>query len=194
MNEISDVTEWCLRGELKDSSPWIIPIDRPLFSIGRQDNNDLILPSHSVSRRHARIINEGGELQIEDLESKNGVLLNGKKIESKGFLRQGDIIKIGDSEFTLGRTEDFQTKYEEQTLARSSEATRLSFADAFSLSEREKEILFFLIKGHSLKQIGESLFISAGTVKNHVLKIYKKTGCHTRIELSTKFAEYGANR
>ncbi|MDC7224363.1 MAG: FHA domain-containing protein [Spirochaetales bacterium] len=191
MNGRIDEAEWCLKGELKDSTPWIIPIEEQLFTIGRQDNNHLILPSHAVSRRHARIIREGKDLYIEDLESKNGISLNGKRIDEKTLLRQGDIIKIGESEFTLGRTGDFHIDYEEQTLVRTAEKTHLSFADTYRLSEREREILFFLIKGQTLKQIGEALFISPGTVKNHVLKIYKKTDCHSRIELSTKAAEFG---
>ena len=192
MKEKKDETEWCLKGELRDNTPWVIPIDKPLFTIGRQDSNDLILPSHAVSRRHARISRDRSDLFIEDLESKNGVRINGTPLTKKILLRPGDIIKIGESEFILSRFGDFNGDYEEQTLARNIDKTRISFADAFSLSERENEILFFLLKGQSLKQIGESLFISPGTVKNHVLKIYKKTGCHSRIELSTKAAGFGS--
>jgi len=177
---------WCLKGELKDSTPWIVPLDKLIFTIGRQDTNDLILPSHSVSRRHARIFQEKNDLYIEDLDSMNGVRINGSQIGGKTRIRHGDILKIGDSEFTLSHQDELHRDYEEETLARKTDRTRISFADAYDLSERESEILFFLIKGHSLKQIGESLFISTGTVKNHVLKIYKKTGCHSRIELSTR--------
>jgi DNA-binding CsgD family transcriptional regulator len=190
VNKDNSKVEWCLKGELKDNTPWIIPIDNNLFTIGRQENNSLILPSHAVSRRHARIIREEEDLFIEDLESKNGVSLNGRKIAESSLLRPGDIIKIGESEFTLSRSADFHIDYEEQTLARSIDKTRLSFADTYDLSERERDILFFLIKGQTLKQIGEALFITPGTVKNHVLKIYKKTGCHSRIELSTKAADF----
>jgi pSer/pThr/pTyr-binding forkhead associated (FHA) protein len=177
---------WCLKGELKDSTPWIVPLDKLIFSIGRQDTNDLILPSHAVSRRHARITVEEKDLFIEDLESMNGVQVNGNRIGERTRIRPGDIIRIGESEFVLSLQDDFLGACEDETLARKTDRTRISFADAYDLSEREREILFFLIKGHSLKKIGESLFISTGTVKNHVLKIYKKTGCHSRIELSTK--------
>ncbi len=190
MKNRKNETAWCLKGELRDNTPWIIPIDRPLFSIGRQDSNDLILPSQAVSRRHARISMDSSDLFIEDLESKNGIRLNGNLLTEKSLLRPGDIIKIGESEFTLSRFDELEEDTDEQTLVRNLDKTRISFADAYGLSERENEILFFLIKGHSLKKIGESLFISPGTVKNHVLKIYKKTGCHSRIELSTKAAGF----
>ena len=133
---------------------------------------------------------DSADLFIEDLESKNGIRLNGNLLTEKSLLRPGDIIKIGESEFTLSRFDELEEDTDEQTLVRNLDKTRISFADAFGLSERENEILFFLIKGHSLKKIGESLFISPGTVKNHVLKIYKKTGCHSRIELSTKAAGF----
>lgn len=51
------------------------------------------------------------------------------------------------------------------------------------LSEREKEILYVLLRGCSYKEIGDRLFISVNTVKTHTKNIYSKLGLKNRIEL-----------
>ena len=173
---------------LKDNSPWVIPLDKPVFTIGRLESNNLIISSSAVSRKHARITLEADGLYITDLESKNGIRINGFDCRGKNRIREGDLIRIGDSEFSLIRQGPLR-ETTQKTLARESDKTLCSFSETYGLSERESEILFYLIKGLNLKFIGESLFISAGTVKNHVLKIYRKTGCHSRIELASKYAE-----
>ena len=184
---------WFLKGLLKDNSPWVIPLKGPVFTIGRLESNDLIISSGAVSRKHARVSLEADGVYVTDLESKNGIRINGSHRRGKSLIREGDILRIGESEFTLTRHHPLGED-EQKTLAREGDATRISFSEAYDLSERESEILFFLIRGMNLKIIGESLFISAGTVKNHVLKIYRKTGCHSRIELAARYAESEAFR
>lgn len=51
-----------------------------------------------------------------------------------------------------------------------------------ALSERESEVLSGLIDGSSYREIGESLFLSANTVKSHVSRIYRKLGVQSRRE------------
>ncbi len=179
---------WYLKGLLKDNSPWVIALERPVFTIGRLESNNLIISSNSVSRKHARISLEADGLYITDLESKNGIGINGSLCRGRNLIREGDILRIGESEFTLTRHSP-PAEFDEKTLAREADTTRISFAEKYNLSARESEILFFLVKGLSQKFIGENLCISTGTVKNHVLKIYKKTDCHSRIELAAKYAE-----
>ena len=52
----------------------------------------------------------------------------------------------------------------------------------FNLSEREKEILSFLVKGMSYKMIASSCFISIDTVRGHISNIYKKLHVHSKGE------------
>lgn len=56
-----------------------------------------------------------------------------------------------------------------------------------TLSDREREILSWLAKGYSNKEIAESLFISVKTVESHRSKLMEKLGLKTRPEL-IKFA------
>lgn len=55
------------------------------------------------------------------------------------------------------------------------------------LSEREQHVLRLLAEGLTYKKIGERLFISPFTVKNHVHNIIKKLGVGTRIEAMRRF-------
>jgi pSer/pThr/pTyr-binding forkhead associated (FHA) protein len=62
--------------------------------IGRIPDCDIQLLLDNVSRMHARIIYRNEEYQIEDLDSMNGVYVNGVKVE-KCILRSHDTIEIG---------------------------------------------------------------------------------------------------
>lgn len=59
-------------------------IDKDVFHIGsRSDNNDAVINSSVVSRNHARIIREGKDYYIEDLNSTNGTYVNGHLLDYK---------------------------------------------------------------------------------------------------------------
>src|SRR5690242_14897209 len=62
--------------------------------VGRQADCDVMLPLETVSRRHARIVEEGGRFYIEDLNSTNGVLVNDERIEGRAPLEDQDLIGI----------------------------------------------------------------------------------------------------
>ncbi len=184
--------EWFLEGELGDNSPWLIPVSKEIFYIGRLNTNNLILSSSSVSRKHAKLILQQDDLYITDLQSKNGTFVNGKLQTSKVLLKRSDLLKIGNCEFKVSAKEVEPEVCSPRTLV-GINSLNITFENSYQLSERESEILYFLVKGYSLQKIGDKLFITAGTVKNHVLKIYKKTDSHSRIELSTKYTKHNKN-
>lgn len=64
------------------------------FLIGRVAGCDAVIDDSKASRRHARIIVEAGVVEIEDLGSSNGTLLNGKPV-TRRLLRAGDAVQIG---------------------------------------------------------------------------------------------------
>ncbi len=179
---------WYLQGRLPDNSPWIVPINKNDFSIGRNDDQDLILSSHSVSRVHARISIHRGDLFVSDAGSKNGTMLNGTKVASKTLLRDHDILKIGNYEFTImAKNEGHSSPEVIRTILETEKDDSKDFADRYNLSPRERDVLYFLIRGKTVPEIGEKLFISPGTAKLHTLNIYKKTGCHSKHELITLY-------
>lgn len=67
------------------------------FSIGRAQDAGLFIPDPQVSRRHTLITLSGEECWIEDAGSHNGTFVNDIKVERKRLLRNGDIIRIGNS-------------------------------------------------------------------------------------------------
>ena len=62
-----------------------------------------------------------------------------------------------------------------------------SFCKSRNLTEREKDVLSAMFEGKSTKQIGQELFISPGTARNHISNIFQKTGTHSRMELFSEF-------
>jgi hypothetical protein len=67
-------------------------IQKDLFYIGRENSN-LVINDPNVSRRHCKIIYTNGEYHIEDLESKNGLEYEGRKLRNKK-IEEGDCFKI----------------------------------------------------------------------------------------------------
>src|SRR5258707_3101470 len=65
------------------------------FVIGRAPDCDLPLDEPQASRQHVKVASEGGRFWIEDCGSRNGTLLNGKKLTARRELRNGDEIGIG---------------------------------------------------------------------------------------------------
>ena len=62
--------------------------------IGRYNFCDVALPSHTVSRQHARIVHLEGNYFVEDLNSLNGTYLNGDRVRQRTPLRDKDRIRI----------------------------------------------------------------------------------------------------
>lgn len=62
--------------------------------LGRVVGSDFVIDDVKCSRRHARLCVQGSVVEIEDLGSSNGTLLNGKQVQRR-VLRDGDKIQIG---------------------------------------------------------------------------------------------------
>lgn len=67
--------------------------DRPV-KIGRSSECDIVLKHPSISRRHCEIERRGNETVIRDSRSRNGLLVNGCRLEGEKVLRDKDIIQI----------------------------------------------------------------------------------------------------
>ena len=78
------------------------PIKYPLYkdemTIGRIDAADIVIDSHFISRMHARVVATPKGISIEDIESKNGVKVNGKLGKSHA-LQHGDLVSLGGLRF-----------------------------------------------------------------------------------------------
>ncbi len=124
--------------------------DHGSYVIGRLEGCDVVLPSTSVSRKHARIFIEEGRCYVEDLGSANGVIVDGQRVVQRRDLGTASQIRIGDFYLYLEykRPTDSQKQDVLSTLFIDSgtehhKLVRIndSFAgEEFSLSEQENTI------------------------------------------------------
>ncbi len=71
-----------------------ITIDTETITIGRKEDNQVVIDNLAVSGHHARVVREGNSYIIEDLASTSGTLVNGTKVV-QCELHEGDHILIG---------------------------------------------------------------------------------------------------
>ncbi len=74
------------------------------LTIGRAADNAVVLDGDDfASGHHARIESQRDGVWILDLNSTNGTLVNGSRLDGRRQLREGDVVQIGDTEFRFER-------------------------------------------------------------------------------------------
>lgn len=66
--------------------------------LGRGETADVRFPDNSASREHCRVFQQGGAWVVADLNSRNGIKVNGLDV-TRRTLRQGDVIQVGETDF-----------------------------------------------------------------------------------------------
>ena len=69
------------------------------LSIGRSRDADVQIEDRYASGVHARVFNRDGRTFVEDMSSTNGTLLNDATLKGEAELLDGDVVRIGDTEF-----------------------------------------------------------------------------------------------
>ncbi len=69
------------------------------LSVGRSKDADVQIEDRYASGVHARVFNREGRTFVEDMNSTNGTLLNDATLKGEAELIDGDVIRIGDTEF-----------------------------------------------------------------------------------------------
>lgn len=78
------------------------PLSVGVNSVGRLPDNNVVIRDEHVSRRHcAVVIHSDGRCEVHDIASKNGTVLNGKKIAGPTRIRPGDQIVLCTRKLTL---------------------------------------------------------------------------------------------
>jgi FHA domain-containing protein len=77
-------------------------VDSGKVTIGRSKDCDIQLPDPNVSRKHAEVRQEGAAYWAVDLDSTNGMEVNGRR-QKRAKLRQGDRITLGSTELVFRR-------------------------------------------------------------------------------------------
>lgn len=74
---------------------------RPITTIGRNVTNSIVINNNYTSASHAMFTRRGSQWWIEDLDSRNGTLLNDIPIADPAIVTPGDVVAIGDVIITL---------------------------------------------------------------------------------------------
>lgn len=126
----------------------LLSLDRP-HTIGRGEACDLVLHDEDVSREHATLEHTGAGVLLRDLDSKNGVEVDGQRIAGARSLRDGARIRIGQTTF---RFDDPEDRYLRQVQNADDAASRLeSVAEARPPSPAQE-----LVSSSSARSAGET--------------------------------------
>lgn len=79
-----------------NSQSIVYPLKVGTVSIGRQSDNDIVLTDKGVSRSHCLLYVRDNYLEVEDLGSSNGVIVDGKLISARTEFIVGQELIIGD--------------------------------------------------------------------------------------------------
>lgn len=85
----------------KEGRRTVRAFDQPRVTIGRGEENDVVLADASVSKRHAVVERAEGAFTIQDLGSTNGVFLEGERIEREAAVPLGPNVDIGVGDFKV---------------------------------------------------------------------------------------------
>jgi pSer/pThr/pTyr-binding forkhead associated (FHA) protein len=82
-------------------------VGKQSWSIGRDETCDIILSDTWVSRKHALLtVTDAGEFYLEDLRSRNGLMVNNQTITTPVLLQDGDVLMIGMTEIEFSYPTD----------------------------------------------------------------------------------------
>jgi len=87
----------------KTPQPYRFQLDREVVTLGRGEDNDIVIDSGSVSVIHAEMHRVKGGYELRDLESTNGISLDGERLEIIPLKTGGDV-KLGEVSFEFALT------------------------------------------------------------------------------------------
>ena len=154
------------------------------LTVGRGPENDLVLASTAVSRRHAAIVRREGRWYVEDRGSYNGTFLNGTRVNpgTPLPLRHADRIEIGREAILVSWPAQLRDADTTEPLE------EVSPADPAQLSSFQRQVVQALcapwLAGASLESLPSNEQIAAllgtpgatGTVKAALRRLYAKAG------------------
>ncbi len=82
-----------------------VPSEYSLFkdevTVGRGEENDIVIPHASVSRAHARLMKRNGAYELMDLNSTNGTFIDDRRLAGSQSVSNGSRVRFGDVQFIL---------------------------------------------------------------------------------------------
>jgi pSer/pThr/pTyr-binding forkhead associated (FHA) protein len=95
--------------KLKDVPLEEVLINKSPITIGRDQDNDIVIDNLAISRHHAKVVQDGSRYLIEDLKSGNGTYINDKRV-STAILQHKDAILVGKHTLVFMSEEEMPVK------------------------------------------------------------------------------------
>lgn len=76
-------------------------VDGESITVGRAPTNAIVCKDERCSRNHAEVFQSQGQWTLRDLDSRNGTLVDGKRIQTDYSLQPGDVVRIGNSQLAF---------------------------------------------------------------------------------------------
>ncbi len=184
-----------------DSEKAILDLHSGVMTLGRSLKNDLVIQAHTISRSHFKLtVSEDLEtVVVEDLESRNGTLLNDKRIESPVKLSKDDIITAGNLVFKyLPKASPERQLYEQLQFKANTDSLTHCFNKQYLFDVLERELskqkrglsslCIILFDIDHFKEINDLYGHDAG---DHVLKSLATLIWHKEIREIDLFSRYG---
>jgi pSer/pThr/pTyr-binding forkhead associated (FHA) protein len=148
------------------------------LSVGRGAGNELSLPwDTEVSRLHAELEAIAGEWTVsDDGLSRNGTFVNGSRISGRTRLRDGDLLRVGQTSIAYRRPEA------EDSMPTQVAGARLSLTD---LPPTQRQVLVALARPYKHNEfavpatnqdIADELHLSVDAVKSHLRTLFQRFG------------------
>ena len=154
----------------------MVPLEGARLTLGRAEDNDVVLPDRRVSAIHLLLERVGPHWSVRDLGSRNGTSVNGERLLAERVLQSGDEIRVGASRLVY--------KTPAAPAARTTEGTTA----APVLTRREKDVLValcrplaegsLLTEPASVAAIAADLVLTESAVKKHIVNLYDKFGLY----------------
>jgi DNA-binding MarR family transcriptional regulator len=158
----------------------ILDLDRhgDRLSVGRGLTNELSLPwDTEVSRLHAELERIGGEWTVsDDGLSRNGTFVNGQRVSGRHRLRDGDVVRVGQTSIAYRRPET------EDSQPTQIAGERLTLGD---LPPTQRQVLVALARPYkhdefaipaTNQDIAGELHLSVDAVKSHLRSLFQRFG------------------
>ncbi len=87
-----------------------VTLTEKLYTIGRKETNIICIKDPQISGQHAELTYKKDGWWIQDLKSRNGIFVNGKKVESC-LLRHGDTVRFGEISGVFHYSENLKRKH-----------------------------------------------------------------------------------
>jgi pSer/pThr/pTyr-binding forkhead associated (FHA) protein len=75
----------------------VFQLNKSEIYIGRDINNDIVISDAEISRKHARLMLQGGGYVLEDLGSTNGSFVNGQRLMGPHQMHPGELMMLGEN-------------------------------------------------------------------------------------------------